>query len=99
MIEPKDISYSSFKEEKDYIFDYKDVDISQISSSDIQGFSIHNISREVAVAKILEYIENKNSGGVLEILVENPLPAATTGFINGIKITGSDNTRKIYFEN
>ncbi|MCB1158825.1 MAG: WecB/TagA/CpsF family glycosyltransferase [Leptospiraceae bacterium] len=61
MIEPKDISYSSFKEEKDYIFDYKDVDISQISSSDIQGFSIHNISREVAVAKILEYIENKNS--------------------------------------
>ena len=45
------------------------------------------------------YIKNKISGGVLELLVENPLPAVTTGFENGIQITGSGDTRKIYLEN
>jgi len=48
---------SSAKEDRDYLLDYKSVDLSALGGTEILGVSLNNVTRDEAVAVILNWLE------------------------------------------
>lgn len=61
MVEPNNIIHSSQKEEKDYLFDYKDIDLTSLEKVNLLGVDFDNVSRDEAIAHIMRFIEVKES--------------------------------------
>lgn len=62
---------SSAKEDRDYLLDYKSIDLSSIRREDILDVPVDNINRDEAVALILEMIENRS--GPHHVLFLDPI--------------------------
>jgi N-acetylglucosaminyldiphosphoundecaprenol N-acetyl-beta-D-mannosaminyltransferase len=65
----EDVYYESYKEERDLILEYNQVDLTAIRMSNILGIGLDNINRTQAVAKIIHMIQN---GGVNHVIPMNP---------------------------
>ncbi len=61
--------YSSYKEERDLVLEYNQIDIENTAIINILGTGIDNISRTQAIAKIIKMI---NSGKVHHVMCLNP---------------------------
>jgi N-acetylglucosaminyldiphosphoundecaprenol N-acetyl-beta-D-mannosaminyltransferase len=59
MTDPAEIIHNSSKEERDILFEYQNIDISQRPKLKIAGVEFDNIPRDNAVAIILDYIKKK----------------------------------------
>ncbi|MBN2079431.1 MAG: WecB/TagA/CpsF family glycosyltransferase [Spirochaetes bacterium] len=64
-----DVYYDSYKEERDLILEYNQVDLNDARITNILGIGIDNITRAQAVVKIMEMIK---SGGVYHVISLNP---------------------------
>lgn len=82
MLEPSQIKHSSSKEEKDYTFDYLEVDLSKLTEVDLLGVRIHNISRAMAVSQIMDFVQKKDR--FRHVLLIDPLKYIT--FMKGSKL-------------
>ena len=63
------IRYDSYKEERDLILEYNQVDLSDAKVTNILGIGVDNITRAQAVVKVMEMIK---SGGVFHVMALNP---------------------------
>jgi N-acetylglucosaminyldiphosphoundecaprenol N-acetyl-beta-D-mannosaminyltransferase len=63
------VYYDSYKEERDLILEYNQVDLSDAKITNIMGIGIDNVSRSQAVVRVMEMIK---SGGVFHIISLNP---------------------------
>ncbi len=63
------VYYESYKEERDLILEYNQVDLTDTRITNILGIGIDNITRAQAVVKVMEMIK---SGGVYHIISLNP---------------------------
>lgn len=79
--------------DRDYILDYKSVDITGLDNSVIFGVPINNVARDEAIALILDMIENQT--GPKHIMFLDPLKLMRIHF--GPKIRSSLNYTKLYF--
>ena len=61
MKDPKEITHNSSKEERDYVLEYQNVDISQREKISILGVDIDNLTRDEAIANILDFHKKKES--------------------------------------
>ena len=57
--------------ERDYILEYKSIDLHSLKREKVLGFAVDNVTRDEAVARILSMIEQKN--GPAHILFLDPL--------------------------
>src|SRR4030042_4897494 len=65
----KTVYYDSYKEERDLILEYNQVDLSDAKITNITGIGVDNITRQQAVVKIMEMIK---AGGVFHVISLNP---------------------------
>lgn len=63
------VYYDSYKEERDLILEYNQVDLHDARITNIMGIGIDNITRAQAVVKVMEMIK---TGGVFHIISLNP---------------------------
>lgn len=63
------VYYESYKEERDLILEYNQVDMADSKITNIQGIGIDNITRAQAVVRVMDMIK---SGGVYHIVSLNP---------------------------
>ena len=61
MKDPKEITHNSSKEERDYVLEYQKIDISQKERVSILGVDIDNLTRDEAIAHILDFHKKKES--------------------------------------
>ena len=61
MKNPDEITHTSSKEENDYVLEYENVDISKTEKFSIMGVDIDNLSRNEAIASILDLKKKKES--------------------------------------
>ncbi len=64
-----DVYYDSYKEERDLILEYNQVDLSDARITNILGIGIDNITRAQAVVRVMDMIK---SGGVFHVISFNP---------------------------
>lgn len=78
-------AYSS-AHERDYLLDYKSVDVDSLERVDILGVPVDNVSRDEAVAVILDCVEKKK--GPYHVFFVDPVklmrvrPGKSTGFVS-----------------
>src|SRR4030042_1272699 len=65
----KTVYYDSYKEERDLILEYNQVDLSDAKITNIMGIGVDNITRQQAVVRVMEMIK---SGGVYHVISLNP---------------------------
>jgi N-acetylglucosaminyldiphosphoundecaprenol N-acetyl-beta-D-mannosaminyltransferase len=65
----QNVQYDSYKEERDLILEYNQVDLGDARITNIMGIGIDNITRAQAVVRVMEMIK---SGGVYHIISLNP---------------------------
>lgn len=65
----KTVYYDSYKEERDLILEYNQVDLGDARITNIMGLGIDNITRQQAVVRIMDMIK---SGGVYHVISLNP---------------------------
>jgi N-acetylglucosaminyldiphosphoundecaprenol N-acetyl-beta-D-mannosaminyltransferase len=65
----KNVYYDSYKEERDLILEYNQVDLSDAKVTNILGIGVDNITRAQAVVRVMEMIK---SGGVFHVISLNP---------------------------
>ena len=65
----KNVYYDSYKEERDLILEYNQVDLGDARITNIMGIGVDNITRQQAVVKVMEMIK---SGGVYHVISMNP---------------------------
>ncbi len=63
------VYYDSYKEERDLILEYNQIDLSDAKITNIMGIGVDNITRAQAVVRVMEMIK---SGGVFHIISLNP---------------------------
>jgi N-acetylglucosaminyldiphosphoundecaprenol N-acetyl-beta-D-mannosaminyltransferase len=63
------VYYDSYKEERDLILEYNQIDLSDMKITNILGIGVDNITRGQAVVRAMEMIK---SGGVFHIISLNP---------------------------
>jgi N-acetylglucosaminyldiphosphoundecaprenol N-acetyl-beta-D-mannosaminyltransferase len=63
------VYYESYKEERDLILEYNQIDLSDIRITNILGIGVDNITRAQAVVRVMDMIK---SGGVFHIIFLNP---------------------------
>ena len=63
------VYYDSYKEERDLILEYNQIDLSDARITNIMGIGVDNITRQQAVVSIMEMIK---SGGVFHVISLNP---------------------------
>ncbi|MBN2159257.1 MAG: WecB/TagA/CpsF family glycosyltransferase [Spirochaetes bacterium] len=63
------VYYDSYKEERDLILEYNQVDLNDAKITNIMGIGIDNMTRAQAVVRVMEMIK---SGGVFHIITFNP---------------------------
>ncbi|HOT43862.1 MAG TPA: WecB/TagA/CpsF family glycosyltransferase [Spirochaetota bacterium] len=63
------VYYDSYKEERDLILEYNQVDLSDARITNIMGVGVDNITRAQAVVRIMEMIK---AGGVYHVISLNP---------------------------
>lgn len=68
-MENHDVTYDSWKEDRDIILEYNQVDLKDTGISNILGVGIDNLTSTQAVAKIIKMIEE---GGVHHVISLNP---------------------------
>jgi len=61
MKDPKEITHNSSKEERDYVLEYQNVDISKREKVSILGVEIDNLTRDEAIANILDFHKKKET--------------------------------------
>jgi N-acetylglucosaminyldiphosphoundecaprenol N-acetyl-beta-D-mannosaminyltransferase len=61
MKDPKEITHNSSKEERDYVLEYQNVDITSRDKISILGVDIDNMTRDEAIANILDFHKKKES--------------------------------------
>ncbi|MCE9499856.1 MAG: WecB/TagA/CpsF family glycosyltransferase [Leptospira sp.] len=61
MTDPKDITHHSAKEERDFLLEYKVIDVSALPKVEILGVNFDNVTLDESVAKILSLVEKKES--------------------------------------
>ncbi|MEM7182060.1 MAG: WecB/TagA/CpsF family glycosyltransferase [Spirochaetota bacterium] len=71
MLEPQNIEHSSSKEEKDYLFDYRDISVDSLPTQNFYGVPFSLLSRDEAIAHIFHFVETKEK--VRHILFLDPL--------------------------
>lgn len=65
----KTVYYDSYKEERDLILEYNQVDLADAKITNIMGVGVDNMTRAQAVVKVMEMIR---AGGVYHIISLNP---------------------------
>ncbi|HRX15010.1 MAG TPA: WecB/TagA/CpsF family glycosyltransferase [Spirochaetota bacterium] len=65
----EDVYYDSWKENRDLILEYNQVDLEDVTVSNIKGIGVDNVSTKQAIVKIMEMIEH---GGVHHVISLNP---------------------------
>ena len=63
------VYYDSYKEERDLVLEYNQVDLSDARITNVMGIGVDNITRQQAVVRIMEMIK---TGGVYHIIPLNP---------------------------
>lgn len=63
------VYYDSYKEERDLILEYNQVDLNDAKITNIMGIGVDNFTRAQAVVKIMEMIK---TGGVFHVISLNP---------------------------
>ena len=63
------VHYDSYKEERDLILEYNQIDLSDAKITNIVGIGVDNITRAQAVVKVMDMIK---SGGVYHVIGMNP---------------------------
>jgi N-acetylglucosaminyldiphosphoundecaprenol N-acetyl-beta-D-mannosaminyltransferase len=63
------VYYDSYKEERDLILEYNQVDLSDVKITNILGIGVDNITRAQAVVRVMDMIK---TGGVFHIISLNP---------------------------
>jgi N-acetylglucosaminyldiphosphoundecaprenol N-acetyl-beta-D-mannosaminyltransferase len=61
MKNPDEITHNSSKEERDYVLEYQNIDISNRERFSIFGVDIDNLTRDEAVAVILDFLKKKET--------------------------------------
>lgn len=69
VVNHNEVVYTSWKEDRDIILEYNQVDLSDVSVSNILGMGVDNVTRNQAVVWIMKMIEN---GGVHNVIHLNP---------------------------
>ncbi|MDA3901391.1 MAG: WecB/TagA/CpsF family glycosyltransferase [Spirochaetes bacterium] len=65
----EDVYYDSWKENRDLILEYNQVDLEDITVSNIKGIGVDNVSSKQAIVKVMQMIEH---GGVHHVISLNP---------------------------
>jgi len=65
----EDVYYESYKEERDLVLEYNQVDLSTIRMTNILGIGLDNLNRVQAIAKVMNMIKD---GGVKHVMPMNP---------------------------
>lgn len=63
------VYYDSYKEERDLVLEYNQVDLSDARITNVMGIGVDNITRQQAVVRVMEMIK---TGGVYHIIPLNP---------------------------
>ncbi|MCP4135730.1 MAG: WecB/TagA/CpsF family glycosyltransferase [bacterium] len=63
------IYYDSYKEDRDLVLEYNQVDLNSINMINIGGIGVHNLTRTEAVARVLQMIKE---GGIYHVIPLNP---------------------------
>jgi N-acetylglucosaminyldiphosphoundecaprenol N-acetyl-beta-D-mannosaminyltransferase len=63
------VYYDSYKEERDLVLEYNQVDLADVRITNIMGIGIDNLTRQQAVVRVMEMIR---AGGVYHVISLNP---------------------------
>ena len=63
------VYYDSYKEERDLVLEYNQVDLNDAKITNIMGIGVDNLTRQQAVVKVMDMIK---AGGVYHIIPLNP---------------------------
>lgn len=61
MKEISDITHSSSKEERDFILEYKSIDLKSLGKISLSGIGFDNVTIDESIAKVISFIEKKES--------------------------------------
>ncbi len=86
------IYYDSYKEDRDLILEYNQVTLSDVTISNVLGIGIDNMTREQAVARVIDMIKN---GGVHHVMCLNPYKLMRIRASNDLRVISNMATMHI----